>query len=84
MIETYDINNDDEIRWSEFYLSNVAQKHSGSDLRTFFHFFDTTHDWKISKKELAKAKVQELADFLGGKVKRRRRRSNPKPKKPHH
>lgn len=58
MLNTYDINKDDEIRWSEFYLSNVAKKHTGADLRTFFNFFDSSHDWKISKKELAKAKVK--------------------------
>ena len=52
-------------------MSNYAKKLDKPDLRPIFVFFDKNHDWKITHKEINKAKVKNLADFLGGAKKRR-------------
>lgn len=72
MLDTYDLNKDSEINWGEFNVANSALKKQLPYARTIFTFFDKNHDWKISKKELAKCKVKQLSTFMGSGGKRRK------------
>lgn len=68
----YDINDDDSVEWGEFNVGNLGLKKELPYARTIFKFFDKNHDWKISKKELAKVKVKQLAGYIGSGGKRRK------------
>lgn len=72
MLDTYDINGDNVIAWSEYSLGNSILKKELPYSRPIFRFFDKNHDWKISKKELTKVKVAQLADYIGSGGKRRK------------
>ena len=74
-MECYDIDNNHEIKWSEFYIGNTVKKSDKPTHRAVFQFFDKNHDWKISTKELQKVKVAELAGYItsGGKRPRKKR-----------
>ena len=74
-MECYDMDNNHEIKWSEFYIGNQVKKSEKDTHRAVFQFFDKNHDWKITKKELAKARVKTLAEYIGGAKKRRRTRA---------
>lgn len=63
-LDTFDINNDDEIRFSEYHISNQFLTKTPKNLRQIFRFFDKNHDWVISKKELEKSKPKTLHIFL--------------------
>ena len=63
-LETFDINNDDDIRFSEYNICNQFLKKTPKNLRQIFKYFDKNHDWVISKKELEKSKPKNLHIFL--------------------
>ncbi len=64
-MEAFDLDNDNEIKWSEFNISTQFLKKHPKNLRQIFRFFDKDHNWKISHKEIQKAKIKHLVDFLG-------------------
>ncbi len=72
MLSTYDINKDGFVQWGEFNVGNLGLKKEIPYARTIFRFFDKNHDWKISKKELTKVKVKQLATYIGSGGKRRK------------
>lgn len=72
MLSTYDINKDETISWGEFNIGNSILKKELPYARTIFRFFDKNHDWKISKKELTRVKVRQLATYIGSGGKRRK------------
>lgn len=72
MLDTYDINKDGVIQWGEFNVANRSLKKELPYARTIFRFFDKNHDWKISKNELKKVKVRQLATYIGSGGKRRK------------
>lgn len=72
MLSTYDINKDDVIQWGEFIVANRSLKKELPYARTIFRFFDKNHDWKITKKELTRVKVRQLATYIGSGGKRRK------------
>ena len=63
-LETFDIDNDDNIRFSEYHISNQFLKKTPKNLRLIFKYFDKNHDWVISKKALEKSKPKSLHTFL--------------------
>lgn len=63
-LEAFDIDNDDNIRFSEYHLANQFLKKTPKNLRQLFKYFDKNHDWVISKKELEKSKPKNLHIFL--------------------
>lgn len=72
MLATYDINKDEIITWGEFNIGNSGLKKELIYARTIFRFFDKNHDWKITKKELTRVKVRQLATYIGSGGKRRK------------
>ena len=50
MFNTYDMSNNDEIRWAEYHIVNLANKGSSENTRNIFKFLDKNHDWKITRK----------------------------------
>lgn len=72
MLETYDINNDEIVSWGEFNIGNSVLKKELPYARTIFKFFDKNHDYELSKKELTKVKVKQLATYIGSGGKRRK------------
>ena len=56
-MECYDIDNNHEIKWSEFYIGNTVKKSDKPTHRAVFQFFDKNHDWKVTKKEITKARI---------------------------
>lgn len=46
-------------------MANQFLKKSPVNTRQLFTFFDRNKDWKISKKELEKAKTKTLVNYLG-------------------
>ena len=81
LLASYDFDNNKEVRWSEFYLGNEVKKINKDTNRAIFQFFDKNHDWKISHRELLKARVSGLSDYLGGAGKRRRTKAGAAAKK---
>lgn len=65
LLEAYDLDNDKEIKWSEFNIFNQLLKKQPKNLRQIFRFFDKNHNWKIEHKEIQKSKPGHLIDFLG-------------------
>ena len=63
-LATFDINNDGNIRFSEYHISNQFLKRTPTNLRQIFKYFDKNHDWVISTKELEKSKPKSLQTFL--------------------
>ena len=63
-LTTFDINNDDNIRFSEYHISNQFLSKTPKNLRQIFKYFDKNHDWVISRKELEKSKPRNLHIFL--------------------
>lgn len=72
ILSAYDINKDGFVQWGEFNVGNLGLKKEIPYARTIFRFFDKNHDWKISKKELTKVKVKQLATYIGSGGKRRK------------
>ena len=64
-MKIFDLNNNEEITWGEYHLAFVVKKTNHPQARDIFKFFDRNHDWKITKKELNKAKPQDLEEWLG-------------------
>ena len=68
LLEAYDLNNDNQIKWSEFNIFNHINfqgKKQPKNLRQIFRFFDKNHNWRIEHKEIQKSKPKNLIDFLG-------------------
>lgn len=65
LLDTYDFDNDKEIKWAEFNIANQFLKKQPKNLRQIFTFFDKDHNWKISHKEIQKSKPRNIVDFLG-------------------
>lgn len=68
LLEAYDLDNDNEIRWAEFNIFNHIHfqgKKQPKNLRQIFRFFDKNHNWRIEHKEIQKSKPKNLIDFLG-------------------
>ena len=65
LLEAYDLDNDNEIKWAEFNIFNQFLKKQPKNLRQVFRFFEKNHNWKIEHKELQKSKPRTLIDFLG-------------------
>lgn len=65
LLDAFDLDNDNEIKWSEYHISSHFLKKNPKNLRQIFRFFDKDHNWKISHKEVQRAKVKHLTDFLG-------------------
>lgn len=63
-LEVFDIDNDDNIRFSEYQIANQFLKKTPKNIRQIFKYFDKNHDWVISKKELEKSKPKNLHIFL--------------------
>ena len=63
-LEAFDINNDSNIRFSEYHISNQFLNKTPKNLRTIFRYFDKNHDWVISEKELQKSKPKNIHTFL--------------------
>ncbi len=63
-LAAYDINDDKEIRFSEFVLSNQNLAKPPKNLKQIFVYFDKNHDWVISEKELQKSKPKNIGAFL--------------------
>lgn len=63
-LETFDINNDGNIRFSEYHISNQFLTRTPKNLRQIFRYFDKSHDWVISTKELEKSKPKNIHLFL--------------------
>lgn len=63
-LTAFDINNDGEIRFSEYHISNQFLNKTPKNLRQIFRYFDKNHDWVISTKELEKSKPKNLHTFL--------------------
>jgi hypothetical protein len=72
MLSTYDINGDEIISWGEYNVGNSMLKKEMPYARTIFKFFDKSHDWKISSRELTRVKVKQLATYIGSGGKRRK------------
>ncbi len=64
LLEAYDINNDGNIKWSEYHISNQFLKKHPKTLRAEFKFFDKDQNWVISAKELEKAKPKNIGTFI--------------------
>ncbi len=60
----FDIDNDGEIRFSEYHISNQFLSKTPKNLRQIFRYFDKNHDWVISTKELEKSKPKNIHTFL--------------------
>jgi hypothetical protein len=60
----FDINNDGNIRFSEYQISNQFLSKTPKNLRQIFKYFDKNNDWVISTKELEKSKPRNLHSFL--------------------
>ena len=65
LLEAYDLDNDNEVKWAEFNIFNQFLKKQPKNLRQIFRFFDKNHNWRIEHKELQKSKPKNLIDFLG-------------------
>lgn len=65
LLEAFDLDNDNEIVWAEFNIATQFLKKQPKNLRAIFRFFDKDHNWKISHKEIQKAKTKQLPGFLG-------------------
>ena len=65
LLDAYDLDNDNEIKWAEFNIFNQFLKKQPKNLRQIFRFFDKNHNWKIEQKELQKSKPRTISDFLG-------------------
>jgi len=65
LLEAFDLDNDNEVRWAEFHISTQFLKKQPKNLRQIFRFFDKDHNWKIAHKEIQKCKPKHLIDFLG-------------------
>jgi Ca2+-binding EF-hand superfamily protein len=52
LLEAYDINNDGNIKWAEFHISNQFLKKQPKTLRAEFKYFDKDQNWVITTKEL--------------------------------
>lgn len=63
-LAAFDIDNDGEIRFSEYHISNQFLTRSPKNLRDIFQYFDKNHDWVISTKELEKSKPKSLHTYL--------------------
>jgi Ca2+-binding EF-hand superfamily protein len=63
-LEAFDINNDGDIRYSEYHISNQFLSKSPKNLRQIFRYFDKNHDWVISTKELKSSKPRNIHIFL--------------------
>lgn len=63
-LAAFDINNDGNIRFSEYHISNQFLSKTPKNLRQIFKYFDKNHDWVISTKELEKSKPKALHTFL--------------------
>ena len=81
LLASFDFDNNNEVKWSEFYIGKEVKKSHKDTDRSVFQFFDKNHDWKISHRELLKAKVSGLNDYLGGAQKRRRTKAGNAAKK---
>lgn len=65
LLETYDLDHDNEIKWAEYNIGNQLLKKQSKNLRQIFRFFDKDHNWKISHKEIQKSRPRNIVDFLG-------------------
>ena len=65
LLEAYDLDNDNEIKWAEFNIFNHLLKKQPKNLRQIFRFFDKNHNWVIEHKEIQKCKPKQLVAFLG-------------------
>lgn len=65
LLEAYDLDKDNQIKWAEFNIFNQFLKKQPKNLRQIFRFFDKNHNWVIEHKEIQKSKPRFLADFLG-------------------
>lgn len=68
LLEAFDLDNDNEIKWAEYNIFTQIQfqgKKQPKNLRQIFRFFDKNHNWKIEHKEIQKSKPKNLIDFLG-------------------
>ena len=65
LLEAYDLDNDNEVKWAEFNIFNQFLKKQPKNLRQIFRFFDKNHNWRIEHKELQRSKPKNLIDFLG-------------------
>ena len=63
-LAAFDINNDGNIRFSEYHISNQFLSKTPKNLRQIFKYFDKNNDWVISTKELEKSKPKALHTFL--------------------
>lgn len=52
LLGAFDIDNNKEIKWSEFHIAAQTLKKQPKNLRALFRFFDKDHNWRISHKEL--------------------------------
>jgi Ca2+-binding EF-hand superfamily protein len=67
LFDTYDLNNDKEIRFSEFTLVNSMNKKCGEEERECFVVMDLNHDWKLTRKEIGKVKFSKISANQGKK-----------------
>lgn len=65
LLEAYDLDNDNEVKWAEFNIFNQFLKKQPKNLRQIFRFFDKNHNWRIEHKELQKSKPKNIISFLG-------------------
>jgi len=65
LLEAYDLDNDNEVRWAEYQIANQFLPKVPKNLREIFRFFDKNHNWVIEHKEIQKSKPKQLVDFLG-------------------
>ena len=65
LLEAFDLDKDNEIKWAEFNIFSQFLKKQPKNLRQIFRFFDKNHNWKIEHKEIQKCKPRHIIDFLG-------------------
>lgn len=63
-LAAFDIDNDGDIRFSEYHISNQFLTRTPKNLRQIFRYFDKNHDWVIATKELQKSKPKNIHTFL--------------------
>ena len=65
LLQAFDLDKDNEIKWAEFNIFSQLLKKQPKNLRQIFRFFDKNHNWKIEHKEIQKSKPRNIIDFLG-------------------
>ena len=65
LLQAFDLDKDNEIKWAEFNIFSQFLKKQPKNLRQIFRFFDKNHNWKIEHKEIQKCKPRHIIDFLG-------------------